>query len=452
MAAALVLTPAVTQAAQFHVESDTVGDAYQLVTSDNELLNRRRIHQYLGFGAYDLLGDESHSLSIVTRFRFDADLGLSSQELEDIPTLRREHFSIQSAYVEGRDLFGMLDFKAGRQVRIGPLDWLMLDGVVARLRTPWFFGFEVEAGVEAADAFGPVTASQLELDGVRLLEEDHNPDGQPIQVTDRPKIVLGASLITAGLHDTSARFSYRRIFSDGKVRQERVGGAVYQRLPAGLHFDVSWSYDLYQEILDSARVSVRWQATDFLTAELQYVRLVPSFDAESIFNIFSTYPLNDLNARVRWHLAREQWAYVGGMVRLFENERYISGSLSAPVDEVVTAWGAMGGYRHSFGQDGRVGADLSWEGGYGGDRVLVDLNGAWGVLPGEVDLDGRLTVVYYRDELQAQLDGVSFGYQLGGRYDIAGIADLRLVLEHNFSRHQPSQLRVILFADVDLWL
>ncbi len=446
----LVASPAA--AVEFHIQSETIGDAYQLVTSSGQLLNRNRIHEQLGFGAYDLLGDQSYSLSIVTRFRFDADLGITREELDEVATLRREQLSIQAAYVEGRDLFGMLDFKLGRLVQVGSLDWLMLDGAVVRLRTPWFFGVEVEAGVEASNDFGSVTANQLELDGVRVMKDQLSPDGDPIQVTDDPKIVLGATLLTTGLYDTRARFTYRRIFSKGKVRQERVGGAMYQDLFGVLSLNLNWGYDFYNEVLDTVRAGVRWRATDFLTAELQYVRLVPRFDAESIFNIFASEPLNDVNTRVRWHLSSDSWAYVGGMVRLFGNEDYVSGSLTEPVDTLVSAYGAMAGYHHGFGEDGRLAADVSFEGGYGGQRLLVDLTGSWSIIPGELDLEGRMTLVHFEDGLQSNLDGVSFGYQLGGHYDIVGVADLRVLVEHNFSRIHHSQLRVLAVADFELWL
>ena len=452
VALALVVVSPHARAVDFHIQSETIGDAYQLVTSSGELLNRNRIHEQLGFGAYDLLGDQSYSLSIVTRFRFDADLGMTREELDEVAALRREQLSIQAAYVEGRGLFGMLDFKLGRLVQVGSLDWLMLDGAVVRLRTPWFFGVEVEAGVESANDFGPVTANQLELDGVRVMKDELSPDGHPIQVTDDPKIVLGASLLTTGLYDTRARFTYRRIFSKGKVRQERVGGALYQDIVGVVSVNLNWAYDFYNEVLDTVRAGVRWRATDFLTAELQYVHLVPRFDAESIFNIFASEPLNDLNGRVRWHLAADTWAYAGGMVRFFENEDYVSGSLSAPVDTLVSAYGAMAGYHHGFGEDGRVGADLSFEGGYGGQRLLVDVTGSWSIIPGELELEGRMTLVHFEDGLQSNLDGVSFGYQLGGHYDIVGVADLRLLVEHNFSRIHHSQLRVLAVANFELWL
>ena len=53
--ALMVCVPA--KAAQFRIEAGTTGEAYQLLSSMNDILNRRYLHQSLAFGAYDLLGD-----------------------------------------------------------------------------------------------------------------------------------------------------------------------------------------------------------------------------------------------------------------------------------------------------------------------------------------------------------------------------------------------------------
>lgn len=431
-------------AVEFHIQSETIGDAYQLLTSDNEVLNRHRLHQYVGFAAYDLLGDGEHQLSVSTLLRFDADFGIKRSELDQVETLKREQLSIQYAVVEGRGLFnGWLDFQVGRQLVPDPLDYLLLDGARITIKTPYYFGVELLAGVEAANDLGPVTASQFELDGVRVMDD-------PLQKTDRPKVVLGAALVTNGLWNTRARVGYRRIFSAGKVVQEKVGASVYQRLFERLHLHGSFSFDLYTEEADAIRASVRGQVTDWLSAEIEYVHLVPTFDADSIFNIFYRSQLNDINTRVRLHTARSSWAYAGGMVRLLGNESV--DTVDGEVADLVTAWGVMAGYTHGFGMDGRVSADFSLEDGFGGRRMLVDLSGRWSVLPGTVDLDGRLTSVVFEDAVQERLRAFSFGYQLGARYMIDRRAALQLVVEHNINRLQNTQLRVILMADVNLWL
>ncbi|MGB0589533.1 MAG: hypothetical protein ACPGU1_07640 [Myxococcota bacterium] len=454
----IALTPSSANATQFHVQAETVGDFYQLLNANNEVLNRRQIHQYVGFGAYDLLSDGEHQLSIQTLMRFDADFGMASDEVDPQNNARTAHLTVQHAVFEGRDLFGVLDFKLGRQLLADPLDFMMLDGLSVRLSSPWHIGVELIAGMEsqsARDPDVPLTASSLELDGVRFVEGSH-------ENTDQVRVVLGAALVTTGLWNTRARVSYRRIFSGieegaplGKVNQEKIGAALYQRLFDVLHINGALSYDLYTLQPDAIRAGVRVQALDSLGIEAEYVRLVPVFDADSIFNVFQAYPLNDINARVRWHLSEQAWAYAGGMVRLFGNE--VQSQADAPPtyaneDETVMAYGVMAGYHHRFGMDGRVSGDFSYEDGYGGSRMLVDVGGRWGVVPGEIELDGRMTAVLFQDELQENLGAFSFGYQVGGRYLFEKRAGLQLMLEHNINRLQKHQLRVFVLADVNLWL
>lgn len=443
----------------FHVQSQTVGDAYQLVTSDNELLNRRRLHQYVGLSAYDLLQDGEGQVSLVTLFRFDADFGLTEDELDSVQGLRRDRLSIQAAYVEGRDLFGMLDVRFGRQLHADPIDFMMLDGLVATARLPWHLGIELLAGVEADNDIGSLTSSQAELDGTRVLEENiHGVD----VATDRQKVALGASLVTHGLWKTRGRVGYRRLFSDGKVNQEKVAGAIYQRVGDRLHLDAASSYDFYNGRFDTVRAGSRWTATDAWDVEAQYVRLLPSFDAESIFNIFTAYALNDVNARVRYHFRGDAYLYAGGMLRLFGNDGppdlddpeeplLWTEDPESPIDEGVKAFGGMLGYYRGFAEKGWVSLDVSHEDGFGGTRTLVDLGGAWAVAPGVVRLDGRVTGVSFEDSLQANLHGFGAGYQLGASYLIDRRAALRLLVEHNFNRNQTSQLRAFVVADLDLW-
>src|SRR5690606_4593314 len=158
------------------------------------------------------------------------------------------------------------------------------------------------------------------------------------------------------------------LFSDGNVDQEKVGATAYQRVADVLHLSGTLSYDLFNDRFDRVQVGGRLQATDYLDFELEYMRLLPSFDADSIFNIFTAFPMNDGNVRVRLHPSDDSLAYVGGSLRFYGNEGYTDGVLLDDVDTVVSGWGAMAGYWHRFGLDGRLYADVTWQGGYGGER------------------------------------------------------------------------------------
>lgn len=434
LASAWSVAPRRARAADFRVTSQTIGDAYQLVTSDSELLNRRRLHQYVGFGAYHLLDPEDDTLSISALFRFDADFGLSDREREDVKNLRRDQLSIPYVFIRAKDLGGFLDVTLGRQLHADALDYLLFDGGLVTVKTPWHVGVEVVAGLEVKESLSDFGVSAFELDGVRFVAGE--------EPADRTTYLLGAALVTQDLSWTRAWFGYRRLFSGGYVDQEKVGGSLYQRLVAGLHLNALASYDLYNGRFDKIQAGLRWQVSDAFDVEGGYLRLLPSFDADSIFNIFTASALNDASLKLRWHGSATSQVYAGGMVRFFGAEEA----------GVVEAWGAMGGVAHGLGRDGRVHLDASWETGYGGDRLLVDLGGAWAIVPEEWQLDARATAIVIDDALQDNLETFGFGYQLGGSYLVDKRAAVSLMVEQNFNRLATQSLRVVAVVDLDLWL
>ena len=444
-------------AVKVQVTSQTFGDGYQLVTADDGLLNRRRMHQYLRLAAFDLTSDGSYKLNLVTLMRFDTDLGLKQSELDRVSGLKQHQFSLQTAYLEGRNYFGFFSFKLGRILHWDALDFMMMDGASVRFKTPWYFAVELLGGLESRNFTNPITSSQFELDGVRVFDSDTD---------DRPSFIVGASIMTADLLFTKVKLAYRRMFSGGtmmddatgqmietgmKIDQEKVGIAAFQNIFKKLMFSGVLSYDLYNARVDRGIAKLRWIITPAWDLDVQYVHLIPTFDADSIFNIFSIHPLNDLNTRVRFHLSKRSRIYAGGMVRFFGNEPPDLAN-DDPVDTSVKAFGAMAGYYHSWGHKGRLSVDFSYEGGFGGTRILGDVMGMWAPLPQKFQIDGRVTAVYFDEDLLPNLNALSFGYQLGVKYFIKKLAAISLMAEHNFSRIHKQQFRLLAIVDFNVWV
>jgi hypothetical protein len=445
----LAAAPSDARAVEFLIESQTLGDAYQLVTSGNALLNRWQVHQLLGLSLWETADEKGlQHWSFTSLFRFDIDFGLTDAELRDVPSLNRSLPSIQYAWVDGKELLGgTLDLRIGRQLMADAMDYLMFDGAKFAFKLPWHLGIEAHGGFEVKQSFWPLAATQLELDGVRVI------DG--IEADDRPTAVIGAALTTRDLPYANYRLGYRRRFSGGAVDSEHVGLSFHQRIVEGLDLSGVVSWNLFNGVFDRVQGTARWRPVEHTELELQYVRLVPTFDADSIFNIFTAFPLNDGNLRWRFFPTENDRVYLGGMVRFFGNENYAEGVLTAPIDTVVEAWGVMGGWVHTFGpkaRDGRVSVDVAWQDGYGGRRVLADVAGAWSLVPREWELEGRLTAVDFADALQPERSALSMGYQLGARYLIERRAAFALIFEHNMNAIQDHQLRLYAMVDLNLWL
>lgn len=445
----LPIAPKQAHAIEFLVESHTLGDAYQLVTSGNRLLNRWQVHQMLGLSLWETPDEDGiQHWSFTSLFRFDVDFGVTDEELRDVPTLNRSLPSIQYAYAEGKGLLGgALDVRVGRQLLNDTIDYIMLDGAKVVVKLPWYLGVEVDAGLEVKQEISILAATQLELDGVRVN------DG--IQKDNGPVAMIGASLTTRDLPYANYRLGYRRRFSGGAVNSEHVGTSFHQRIVKGLDASGTATYDLFNGRFDRVQVTGRWRMADFTELELGYLRLLPSFDADSIFNIFTAFPMNDANMRWRLYPSQNDRLYVGGMVRLFGNEGYVDGALTGVTPTVIEAYGASGGWMHMFGpkgRDGRLNLDFSWQDGFHGRRILADANAVWAISPQEWELQGRFTAVDFKDAAKPLRSTFSVGYQLGGRYLINRAAAFAIIFEHNMNSIQTHQVRLYAMVDLNLWL
>ena len=84
--------------------------------------------------------------------------------------------------------------------------------------------------------------------------------------------------------------------------------------------------------------------------------------------------------------------------------------------------------------------------------MLFDVGTVWSVMPRKLSLDGRVTALYFQDELQPNLGGVGLGYQMGGSYQIVEGASVRLLGEQNFNRNQTNQFRLFMVLDLSYWM
>ncbi|MFO0750037.1 MAG: hypothetical protein U1F43_30860 [Myxococcota bacterium] len=462
--ATAALTPRPAAAYEFLVESETIGDVYQLVTSGNDVLNRRKLHEYLGLSMWDITGHDEQRLSVRTLFRFDADFGLSDAEVADT-SLRRDSMTMQFAYIEGHDLLGgYFDFKLGRHLKADAIDYLVLDGATVAIGTPLHVALELEGGKEVkADLWSLNANNQMETDGTRLIRYhgDQPADAAMNALSDETfaaavtSWVVGAWLVTRDINYAQYKIGYRRIFSGGAVDSEKIAGAFRQRIVDGVDISGVASWDLFNGRFDRLEAKAKWRITDWTEVEAEYVRTLPSFDADSIWNIFTAFAQNDVNVHWRLYPSDQDRVSLGGMFRLYGNEAYIDGEVTAPVNTVVQAWGADAGYSHGFGKNGLCGrftADFSLEGGYGGSRMLAGLGAAWSIVPRRWELDGRVTAVDIDDEYQSNLHAFSFGYELGARYLIDKRAAFAVTAEHNMNRLNNQQFRVFALVDLALWL
>jgi hypothetical protein len=463
----LVFAPARARAYDFEVDAQTIGQAYQLRAADDALVNRRRIDQYLGLhifnlGPHDDLGRPlpRNQIYLTASMRFDADMG-------DYPSLteltgrtpERELFTekldLLYAYLGGHDLFGFVDFELGRQILVDLYDWTSFDGLHVQARTRFHVAAEVWGGLNVSGA-GILDSPVYRVDGTALGGNELGSLGA--RQEDQLQPTFGVAARTLGLRYLSARVSYERTMSPtggprapGEpawgVIDEHVGLTARGNLLDGKV--VPWfafRYNLLVGRLDEVYAGARAQlGRHDISAE--YVLAAPTFDGDSIWNIFASQAFDDIRVSYDVSFWRIR-AYAQAFTRLFFDDNGTSAS----------AGGSLGG-RMALGRRGWVRLDGYYENGYGGLRAGVDLAGRvklWGddlgIRAGSVFAEGRLSYASFRDDARPEDHADSFGVQAGVRWTPLDGISVHGLIEENVNRIYTSQLRVLALLDLSFWV
>ncbi len=272
---------------------------------------------------------------------------------------------------------------------------------------------------------------------------------------------FGAALATHGLRSLSARLSYRRSVSatpDGVfldisdeapswgVLEEKLAGSVRARLLGGKL--TPWAaarWNLVLGLVDEAHAGVRLGLGDHaLSTEARYS--FPSFDGDSIFNVFSTEPYAE--ARLTYDLwpARGRFrAYARAFGRRFGNSDLEDLLPMEQLETSVLAAGAQLGARLGF-ERGHLRLDGTFEDGHGGLRAGGDLSGRWRA-GRALSFEGRLSLVRFEEDSLPDHRATSFAAQAGALLTLGPGMALHLVAEENVNRFD-DQLRVIAILDL----
>jgi hypothetical protein len=213
---------------------------------------------------------------------------------------------------------------------------------------------------------------------------------------------------------------------------------------------VSWvpyaaaRYSLLHGLFDEAHAGLRvGKNAHSLESEIFYS--VPTFDGDSIFNIFSTEPYSDVRATWSYQPKDQDWSsYTRAWGRRYHSE---DNAQVARGNANRFAGGLQLGADYRLRRDRVLRLDVFHEDGYGGLRSGAHLSSHWQWRKTTL-VRGRLSLVNFDEDLRADLNGLNVGAQLGTTYLInEGIA-ASLLIEHNSNRLDRSQLGV--FATLDL--
>lgn len=451
------------QAAAYQVEARTEAQAYEFrsyrgTSPDNPvLLPRRRIVQYLGVNAYELMPNTD--LGFESNLRLFHDFGLPENEANLLDGVRTRDADLLYANLRyrGNALSGRVEGQLGRMVYSDVGDILAFDGLRIRYVSKFKVGAEVyggfwvrESGFLGSSVYQPDGVRDSDVRRVRMFPDPATrPPGLAISESlDLPSPLLGAKLLVDNIQGVSGAIGYRKSFVGGNTDYERlIVEARYGRLPRNLNAFAGLEYDLFQGSLSQARLHLRYdQPVWAVSTEL--MRLQPTFSAQSIWYYFAYAPRTEMRVRGDLTPIGPFRYYVQGVHAIF----------GAPINEGI-ALSTIEDKGPSTNSGGSVGAsarfehvrsnvDVTYRNGYGGRQLWLDLSGGYVGDDNAWSVDGRISTANVTDAYNSHLRGTFLGVQVWGSYALTRAARFSLAVEQNVNPYTRSDTKVFLLFDV----
>ena len=369
---------------------------------------------------------------------------------------------------------------------------LGVDGAAVRVEVPSTpLAVSVDAGLRVR-ADSPLGVSSFELDGTsgaacQEFVEGPTPGTGTWQLIDRNRRItnrklwsdyelcpqremrqptVGVALATSGTRNWGAEVGYRRTWSatvgvfdrvdrlsnpdlglyPNDVGQAPSSGVNEERLYARAHATLRTG-GVAIEPYANARVSLLHAALDRVDAGVRLVRgshtlepsvsyFLPTFDGDSIFNVFSIEPTKDVRlgytreGAVRWRA--DAW------LRRYAHETGLSSY----------AGGADAGIEHPFTHRWRVALDALWDMGYGGRRIGGTGELAWRAHD-VLWLRGRLIVLGVRPETTTEgRRYVTSSAVLSSSFALSESVALHVIAEGDHDEVHDLQTRVLAVLDL----
>ncbi len=423
-------------AAAVQVEARTEAQAYQIrawrgtTPEDPVLLPRRRIVQYLGLNAFELVTGED--LGFESNLRVFADFGLPRGEAARIDGLKSEDADLLYAFA--RYGTGGFDARLGRQLYIDVMDIMAFDGLRLRYVSRLGLGAEVYGGLWVKGA-GFLSSSVYQPDGTRESDDRRLAAGvagaDPVLGAIEP--VFGAKLLLEDVAGFGASVGYRRAMVEGKTDLERASAEVRYGRGFGLTAMAGADFDMLQRSLAQARGQVRYDATLFAVSA-EALRFSPVFSADSIWYYFAFAPRDEARVRVDFFPPGPLRYYVQGIASLYHTNINGDSALADAVDDPAapSSQNVGGAVGVAYQRGGfRSALDVTYRQGFGGSQLWGDLTAGYSFDRGRFTLDGRLSAAHVDDGFNPLLVGNFYGAQVWASRALGRAARLSLVLEQN---------------------
>ena len=462
------------------------------------ILMRARLTTTLGVAAYDLLdrptepGQElKPDLTFRARMRYDADYGATPEEAT--PTRDGDRFvarvlarprSTSCTRVRrgqaGDSSRACSASRSGGQYVTDALGWWSFDGGEIRVTTPAYFALEAYGGLEVRGGL-PFSGSvgRWEADGVwRGDRSGMDPTQYPSFQQDDVAPAMGVALETAGVNWVHARLTYRRVYNTGdsivsqfqngdfspitysgtRISSEKLGYALNANASKVGGVSGGVVYDFYANATTNVWATADLYLGKRLIVSVDYDYFQPTYDADSIWNFFAMYPMNDVGARVLVGRVAEALVRRGRpRPRVQGPDRRMpatagQGSPSSlnsaanPIAATIPEYTFNGGRERWSARYRKRDTQLSFNGvvnaGDQGDRVGGDVAGEH-VFDTHYLVSGRVGLWHWEDSLRPDRSALSFGAVLGGGYRIFHGSQVGVEWENDINQLVGWRMRVL---------
>lgn len=499
----LIGAPRLVHGYSVELDASVTGQAYDLRGADASYgaigdVHRRRVTSAVGLriaaGRKDRDGLPAlrDQFTLVLNLRVDSDfgdylcsigraaqsapltcLGQSAGGARTDPELSNYRPELLLAYVEGRDLGGLVTLRLGRQTQWQLYDLRGLDGVSVEVKTPIHVALEGFGGLSVNGNL-PIDPSIYALDGTSRrvrLGQSNDAELARLDQTTALQPTFGFVLRSFGLRDFQAQLSYRRTLSEtvdpaapgclsatgmpsgtacapaSGVIEDHLQASAHGRLLGGrLQGFGGLRYDLASARIDDGLLGLRGlvRTRHALSAEYRYS--APSWDLDSIWSVFSSQPYHHVQAAYDGLVPGsgrgfDVRAYARGFARIFQSVD------RAGVADRSLLFGGNAGVRLDR-RRGFLRLDGYVDAGYSGLRAGADLSGRVTFQADRFGLEGRLLYTYFASEQRAQATSHGLSIQAGARVNLFRGALLHVLLEDSIDRFYFSQLRAM--AAIDL--
>jgi len=377
--------------------------------------------------------------------RFFNDFGGYMSPGQSIPELERNQLELMLGALEGRNLWGWVDFTLGRQLDTELMDFFVFDGLRVRVSSPWRVFAEAHFGLQTRR--GNPLSSTITVEGDGPFEE---------QADDGLAPTFGVALGLADLGGLDLRAAYRGTASraEAGLPEEQLGSvwgideeilffsAAYEIPLLGTRPLFGLRYSLLTGQIDEVQLAATQRLADGRhRLMVEYLHSRPHFDGDSIFNIFVADPFDEIAARYS----------VTPLPPLeldarFGYRRFWGGEGEDPAAEPDALSVALGGQLRT--ERLAAGLELFYLGGLGESTVGADLEGRW--RPRRwLSLEGRLSLVWFELAGRDPADLLNLGLQLGGTLQLIRGVSIHVILEDNISRLYDSALRLLGVLDLE---